>query len=162
MLCCYFKKGDYSNAIHNYEMAIKKDSLLTPVYSNLATTYSIIKDYSKANKALDSWILIEPESARAHYLKGLLYFDLDKTTLAIKELEQAIKLNPSDSRSMYNLATYYYQENKDLKLAERYIKNALKIESQNQDFKYLLALIYQNLGQLRKAQSIMNELNSTQ
>lgn len=158
----YFQKGDYSNAIHNYEMAIKKDSLLTPVYSNLATTYSIIKDYSNANKALDSWILIEPESARAHYLKGLLYFDLDKTTLAIKELEQAIKLNPSDSRSMYNLATYYYQENKDLKLAERYIKNALKIESQNQDFKYLLALIYQNLGQFRKAQSIMNELNSTQ
>ena len=61
---------------------------------------------------------------------------------------------------MYNLATYYYQENKDLKLAERYIKNALILEPQNQDYKYLLALIYQNLGQLGKAQSIMNQLNS--
>ena len=156
----YFQKGDYQSAIHNYKMTIKKDSLLTPVYSNLATTYSIIKDYAKANEILDSWILIEPESARPHYLKALLYFELNKNVIAITELEKAIELDPKDSRSMYNLATYYYQENKDLKLAERYIKNALIIEPQNQDYKYLLALIYQNLGQLGKAQSIMNQLNS--
>jgi Tfp pilus assembly protein PilF len=157
----YFQKGDYQNAIHNYEMALKKDSLLTPIYSNFATTYSIIKEFEKANEILDSWIIIEPKSARPHYLKALLYFELNKNVSAVAELETAIKLDPNDSRSMYNLATYYYQENKDLKLAERYIKKALKIEPQNQDFKYLLALIYQNIGQPGKAQSVMNELNSS-
>jgi Tfp pilus assembly protein PilF len=63
---------------------------------------------------------------------------------------------------MYNLATYYYQDNKDLALAESFIKKALRIEPENQDYKYLLSLIYQNLGQTEKAQIIMNELRSNQ
>ncbi len=87
---------------------------------------------------------------------------MNKSTEAIAEFEEAIKLNPNDSRSMYNLATYYYQDNKDLKLAERYIKNGLNIEPENQDYKYLLALIYQNLGQTEKAQRIIQELNANQ
>jgi Tfp pilus assembly protein PilF len=89
---------------------------------------------------------------------ALLNFELDKETEAINEFEKAIELNPNDSRSMYNLATYYYQDNKDLKLAERYIRAGLKIEPDNQDYKYLMALIYQNLGQNEKADRIMNEL----
>ncbi len=63
---------------------------------------------------------------------------------------------------MYNLATYYYQDNKDLKLAESYIKRGLSIEPENLDYKYLLTLIYQNLGQTAKSQRIMQELNANQ
>ncbi|MDX5583558.1 MAG: hypothetical protein QNK20_01320 [Aureibaculum sp.] len=73
-----------------------------------------------------------------------------------------MKLDPNDTRSMYNLATYYYQDNKDLYLAERYAKKALRIEPKNQDYKYLLSLIYQNLGQTEKAQRIIKELQSNQ
>ena len=60
---------------------------------------------------------------------------------------------------MYNIATYYYQENKDLALAEKYAKDALKVEPENGNYKYLLALIYQNQGQLEKSEKIMKELN---
>jgi len=143
----YFQKGDYYKAIEHYKMALQKDYLLTPVYSNLATTYSMVKDYSKSNETLDKWILLEPELGRPHYLKALLNFEMGETKVAVEELKLAIKLDQNDSRSMYNLATYYYQGDKDLKLAERYINRALKIEPENQDYKYLLALIYQDFGQ---------------
>ena len=81
---------------------------------------------------------------------------------AISELKIAIKLNPNDTRSMYNLATYYFQDKKNLILSESYIKRALKIETSNQDYKYLLALIYRDLGKTDSSQKIMRELNANQ
>jgi Tfp pilus assembly protein PilF len=63
---------------------------------------------------------------------------------------------------MYNLATYYYQDNKNLSGAEHYSKKALRIEPNNQDYKYLLALVYQNLGQVEKSQRLMKELQPNQ
>lgn len=156
------QKGDYYKAIEHYKMALKKDSLLTPVYSNLATTFAVIKDYNSAKETLNTWIKLEPKQGRPHYLKALLLYETGEVSAAISEFEYAIKLDPNDTRSMYNLATYYYQSNKDLKRAQKYINDALKIDSNNNDYKYLLALIYQNLGQIDKAQRIMMELQTTQ
>ncbi len=158
----YLQKNDINNAIKHYKMALQKDSLLTPVYSNLATAYSLNKDYKNAELTLDHWILLEPKLSRPHFLKALLNFEINKNEEAIAELKAAIKLNPNDTRSMYNMATYYYQDNKDLPLAERYIKEALRIVPEDQNYKYLLSLIYQNLGQTEKAQKIMKELQSNQ
>ena len=61
---------------------------------------------------------------------------------------------------MYNSLTYFYQDNKDAKKAERYIKMALKLDPENNEFKYLLALVYKNLGQVRKGQIILDELRA--
>ena len=158
----YLQKNNISEAIKHYKMALKKDSLLIPVYSNLATAFSLNKDYDNSTKTLDNWILLEPNSSRPHYLKALLYFELTKNEEAISELKTAIKLNPNDTRSMYNLATYYFQDKKDLGLAESYINTALKIEASNQDYKYLLALIYRDLGKTVASQKIMKELKANQ
>ena len=59
-------------------------------------------------------------------------------------------------------ATYYYQDSKDLLSAEKYIKNALKVEENNSDFEYLLALIYQAQGKINQANTIMQRLKSNQ
>ena len=158
----YLQKNDIKNAIKHYTMALQKDSLLIPVYSNLATAYSMVEDYSNAHQIMDKWLKLEPKLGRPHYLKALLNFEVGDDTLAVSELQLAIKLDPNDTRAMYNLATYYYQENKNLPLAERYSKQALRIEPNNQDYKYLLALIYQNLGQLVKSQLLMKELQPNQ
>ena len=143
-------------------MALQKDSLLTPVYSNLATAYSLNKYYDNANKTLNQWILLEPNLGRPHFLKALLGFEIANNDLGVSELKTAIKLDPNDTRSMYNLATYYYQDKKDLKLAETYIKTALNIESNNPDYKYLLALVYQGQGKVKLSQKIMETLRANQ
>ncbi|WP_194765990.1 tetratricopeptide repeat protein [Tamlana sp. I1] len=156
----YMQKNEYNQAITHYEMAMKKDSLFTPVYSNLATAYSLVADYDNALNTLEKWIKIEPKIGRPHYLKALLYFENKKDAMAVSELKLAIKLDPKDSRSMYNLATYYYQGNKDLQLAKTHISRALKVAPGNPNYEYLLALIYQNLGETDKAQSIMSRLQA--
>jgi predicted CXXCH cytochrome family protein len=158
----YLQNNDINTAIKHYEMALEKDNLLIPVYSNLATAYSINKNQEKASETLNIWMNLEPNSGRPHYLKALLNFEIGEDENAISELKIAIQLNPNDTRSMYNLATYYFQDKKDLGLAETYIKSALKIVPNNTDYKYLLALIYRDQGKFKSGQKIMQELRVNQ
>lgn len=158
----YIQKNNNLEAIKHYKMALLKDSLFTPVYANLATAYTLIQDFENASATLDQWIVLEPNLSRPHYLKALLNFEINKNEDAVTELKTAIKLNPNDSRSMYNLATYYYQDKKNLNLAKSYIQMALKVEPTNQDYKYLLALIYHELGNKIASQKILLELNTNQ
>ena len=158
----YLQNNDLNNAIKQYEVAIKKDSLLLPVFSNLATAYSMNNDIENATSTLDKWILLDPTNGRPHYLKGLLNFESNNPEKAVSELIKAIQLDPQDTRSMYNLATYFYQGKKDLKLAEGYIKSALKINPNLPDHKYLLALIYKDQGKVKQGQLILDELRTNQ
>ncbi len=157
----YLQNNDVINAIKHYEMALVKDSLLLPVFSNLATAYSLNNNFEKAKETLDKWMFLDATNSRPHYLKGLLFFENNNEELAIAELQIAIKLNPNHIRAMYNLATYYYQDSKDLISAEKYIKDALKIDSKNPDFNYLLALIYQGQGKISQANVIMQRLKAS-
>jgi tetratricopeptide (TPR) repeat protein len=154
----YLQNNDIKTAIKHYEMAIKMDSLLTPVYSNLATAYSIDGQVEKALYTLNTWIVVQPEASRPYYLRALLNFELKENEKAIADLKMAIKLNPNDSRSMYNLATIYYQQ-RDFQKATLLINKALKIEPNNNDFQYLLALCYKGQGRVNEMQKIMTKLN---
>jgi tetratricopeptide (TPR) repeat protein len=158
----YIQNNNVNSAIKHYEMALQKDNLLMPVYSNLATAYSLVNNYEKAKETLDSWILLQPDLSRPHFLKALLNFEMNNDKEAVADLKFAIKLNPNDTRAMYNLATYYFQDKKDLLLAEKYIESALKVEPGNQDYKYLLALIYRDQGKLMSSQKILQELGVDQ
>lgn len=154
----YFQTKDIKNAIKHYHEAIKKDSLLIPVYGNLASCYSLDGRPNEALKILNILIDKNPELARSYYLRALLYFELKQNSMALNDLNKAISLEPSNPRYLYNLATYYYQ-NKNYKEGEKIINKALKLEANNPDFKYLLALIYQEQGKVGASRKIMQELN---
>mgnify|MGYP000156229198 CR=1 FL=1 len=154
----YYKTKQFGEAINQYRIALKKDSLLLPAYTNLATTYSQIGNSQKALETLNALIYKSPEFSRAYYLRGLVYFELNKANEAISDLKHAIKLNPRDTRSLYNIATYYYQ-NKNFSSAEAFVRDAIAIEPANRDYQYLLALIYKEQGKTDLSNQIMETLN---
>ena len=51
----------------------------------------------------------DPDAGRPYYLSALLNFELGNNDIGVEDLKMAIELDPQDVRSMYNLATYYYQ-----------------------------------------------------
>ena len=110
-------------------------------------------------ETLNTWIEFDPDAGRPYYLRGLLNFELGNTEIAVEDLQMAVELNPNDSRAMYNLATYYYQ-NKRFVEAERYIRRALSQEPANRDFQYLLALVLKEQGKNEASRRIMQQLNS--
>lgn len=155
------ENNDIQGAIIQYQAALKMDDLLLPVYPNLATAYSLIGDTEAAFKTLNTIIKKDPNFGRAFYLRGLLNFEVNKDVLAISDLEKSVKLEPTNTRASYNIATYHYQ-NKEWSKAEKAIKPALKIEPQNGDYRYLLALIYGEQGKSAESTAIMQELQQQQ
>jgi len=155
----FMQTNDIKTAIKHYEIALKMDSLLFPVYTNLATAYSIAKEGDKALETLNTWMDKEPNASRPYYLRALLNFEIGNNDLAEQDLKMAIELNPEDSRSMYNLATYYYQT-KNFKGAASMINRALKIEPDNAEVKYLKALILKEMGRVQESNKIMQELQA--
>ena len=157
----FMQANDVKTAIKHYEIALKKDSLLFPVYTNLATAYSISGQTDKAFETLNIWIDKEPNASRPYYLRALLNFEIGNNELAEQDLKMAIELNPEDSRSMYNLATFYYQT-KDFLKAESMINDALRLEANNPEVKYLKALILKELGKIQESNKLMQELQKQQ
>ncbi len=136
----YYKQQNIQRAIKEYEMALKMDSLLTPVYANLATAYSVVGDNAKALQTLSTLIAIEPTYARAFYLRGLLYYEIGNNKLAVESLEKAIELDASNFRAYYNLANLYLITN-NAKKAEKMMQKGLQIQPQSQEGLQLLKLI---------------------
>ncbi len=153
----FMRKGNLKEALKNYKIAIQKDSLILPAYGNLATTYSMLSDNQNALKTLNTLIHLDPQNSRAYYLRALLYFEMKQEDKAVADLKKATEINPNDGRSYYNLATYYYQKKIQIS-ALKNIQKALQIDPQNRDYRYLLALIYQGLGNIQGSKRIMDQL----
>ena len=139
----YFRQNNPQRAIKEYEMAIQMDSLLTLVYSNLATAYNLVGDNQQALETLDNLLAIEPEYARGYYLRGLLQHEVGNSGEAIANLEMSIKLDGLNFRAYFNLANLYFQ-NGALVKAERTISTGLRVEPNSEEGLNLLKLIQTN------------------
>lgn len=155
------QNNDIAGAIKQYQAGLKMDSLLLPIYPNLATAYSMNGDTEAAFNTLNTFIKKDPNSSRAYYLRGLLNFEVKKEALAISDLNKAVALDPTNTRASYNIATFYYQ-NKEWNKAEKAIKTALNTEPQNAEYRYLLALIYEGQGKTVESAALMQQLQREQ
>jgi len=136
----YYRQQNIQRAIKEYKMALQMDSLLTPVYTNLATAYSVVGENKKALQALSTLIAIEPTYARAFYLRGLLYHEMGNVKEAINNLETSIRLDASNFRAYYNLANLYLTSN-NVNKAANVMQQGLQIQPNSQEGLQLLKLI---------------------
>jgi tetratricopeptide (TPR) repeat protein len=141
----YFRQNNNQRAIKEYEMALEMDSLLTPVYSNLATVYSITGNNQQALKTLDQLLVLEPEYGRGYYLRGLLQHELGNDKMAIANMEKSIQFDQLNFRSFYNLANLYLTAG-DLAKARKTMIFGMALQPDSEEGKYLLNLIQSKSG----------------
>ncbi|MHA1503520.1 MAG: tetratricopeptide repeat protein [Candidatus Heimdallarchaeota archaeon] len=91
-----------------------------------------------------------PKDFWARFYLGCSYALNAKHSLAIKHLEEAVKIDPTSYDALYNLAKSYI-DNKDYKNAKRVLLDALKLSSKNHAIIYHLALAYDKLNMSDKA-----------
>jgi len=138
----FLRRNNVPKAIEEYEMALQMDSLLTPVYSNLATAYNLINQNNKAITTLDKLILLEPGYGRAYYLRGLLNYEMQRLEEAIGDLKLAVELDPFHFRAQLNLANLYMQTG-SLSEAEAMISKALTLDPDSEEAQQVLGIILQ-------------------
>lgn len=136
----YFRQRDTQRAIIEYEAGLKMDSLSTPVYSNLATAYSIVGNNLKALQTLNQLLVLEPEYARGYYLRGLLYHEMGDRDNAINNLETSIRYDSQNFRAYYNLANLYLTSG-NIRKAESTIQRGLSLEPNSEEGQNLLKII---------------------
>jgi len=97
------------------------------------------------------------ELAESHYKLGLAYLNSDTDYLSIVEFEKALAINPDDDRVYYAIATFYIKKNR-ISDAERYVKQALTLKSDDLEYQNLLATIYATKNEPLKAINIWKKI----
>lgn len=88
--------------------------------------------------------------AIGHLKKGDEYLKENKFSLAIKEYEISLKLNPYYKEAFHQLALAYFRKN-DLEKAEENFKEAIKLDENYFDAHNNLGLVYEEQGKLEEA-----------
>ena len=90
----YYEKGDFDNAIANYNKAIEIDPTYDKAYYNRGLAYACKEDYDRAIADINKVIELKPNFAEAYYILGLAYEYKNLLDKAIEAYNTALRLNP--------------------------------------------------------------------
>jgi lipopolysaccharide biosynthesis regulator YciM len=101
----YRSKGQYDQAITDYNKALEINPRYAEAYINRGTTYFRKGQYDQAitdyNKALE----INPRNAVAYYNRGIAYSSKGQYDQAITDYNKALEINPRYAEAYYNKAS---------------------------------------------------------
>ena len=88
----YSKKGNYKEAIQEYDKAIKINPSYTTAYYNRSVAYTKTGQYDKAINDCNKVLQLDPKHANSYYTRGVSYWHLGSKNQAVKDLQAAAKL----------------------------------------------------------------------
>lgn len=89
-------RGRHADAIRHYELAAEADPGVARFYLNIATIRLMTGEPSKALAAAEKALSLEPESAKAHYVKGVALAQTGRFTQARVSFDKVIELDPEN------------------------------------------------------------------
>jgi tetratricopeptide (TPR) repeat protein len=123
----HYSKGDYKNAIADYNQAIKLKPDYAEAYYNRGLTYNYQGNYTAAIADYNQAIKLKPDYAEAYNNRGLAYADQGNYTEAIADYNQAIKLKP-DYAKVYNNRGLAYADQGNYTEAIADLTQAIKLK----------------------------------
>jgi len=108
------KKGDKASALILYAQAIEAGPALVSARMGPCRIYRSTGDYLKAVRCLENLKQDRPDYVRAYIILGHIYFNrrlpgkkITHINLAVKNLRQALEINPSEQEALLKLAEIY-------------------------------------------------------
>ena len=152
------KREDYEKAIVCFEGMTILSPEKSNIYLHLASNYykysKTVKDktddLARAEEAIKKAIELRAESAIAHNTYGRILEETGNSQDAIKEHQQAIKLEPNDTLYLIDLA-FAQEKFDDFTGALESYQRALTINPKDTDALYFLGLLYEKTGKTDKA-----------
>ncbi len=144
----YDSKGEYANAILEYQDALRDDPN-SAIYYAISKDYSLLSKHALAAQAAKEAVRLDSTNIKYRENLATIYVNAFQQEQAIREYEAIIKLDSNYVAGWYSLARLY-QATKPLKALEIYER---LLDRNGQDWELLLqsAEIYNALGRYAKA-----------
>jgi len=113
----YVYIGDRDKAIERYKTAIQNKDPAMVVYTNLASSYRAKGLYDEAKRVLEDYINNVSDHAGIHLSMATNYLQQGEYDLALKEVDKAFLLNPTNPTTIRYKGDIYFGSG-DLKKAE--------------------------------------------
>ena len=99
----YWKRDRFSEAIAQWEEALRMDSQVAEIHHNLGNAYAHQKLPDKAIESLKEALSLDPTLVEAYNKLGCIFYDQGNRELAISSWNQALKVNPDFREALHNL-----------------------------------------------------------
>jgi len=142
------RKGQPTEAIRNYRIALKRNPNSALVLGQLGTAYTQIKWFPKAIRVLERAVSLTQEMALKAQLQnnlGVAFEDSKQISRATKAYQKAVSFDPSTAVYLLNLAQSYSTNRQYQRSIETYQK-ALGMNVNPQLVYFYMAFCYERLG----------------
>lgn len=143
--------GKYKLAIKLAQEALSVDPNNVVAYYNLAMAYSYLKKFDKAEDFIKLTLSIEPTWDDGLILYCVILIKKEQYQPALKKADEALKISPNNETAMY-LKACIFNNLKNNKEAEWYIKKALEISPNTSLYHLKLADIYSDTNRNKLAE----------
>jgi len=134
----------WGKPIEFYEDILKYNSLSVRIMTNLGKQYFEKRDFAKAAEFYERAVESPGGDifAQPHYNLGNLYRDTGRINEAIKQYEEAIKIDPTFPFAYQNLAEIYVNKKQDFISGIEILEKLKKVQPGNPRVFYNLGLLY--------------------
>ena len=152
----YFANGDVEHSYKSLQDALNLKPNSQEAYLKLGEIAYYSRDYDRAMDNLSKVTAKDPQNRTALFMKGFIYKETGDTANAVVLLRKVCDLYPEYEPAFEELGMLY--ANRHDPLALEYLNTALRLEPQNTNALYGLAMYYQDLNQIEKAQEIYKQI----
>jgi len=152
----YMNMTKIQNSLNSLEKAVELDPENIPALTKLAETYIVFRDYDQTAKYIGKVLELDNINAKAYYLKAIIFMETGDTAKAVNNFQIAVDIDQEYFEAYVQLGILFSSRNN--KLAIDYYNNALNIQPDNLDVKYLLGMFYQETLDFDRAISLYNSI----
>lgn len=152
----YFANGDVDHSYQVFQQAIDLDNHNTEAYLKLGEIAFYSRDYDRAMENLGKVTAVDKENRTAFFMKGFIYKETGDTNNAVFYFRKVCDLYPEYEPAFEELGTLYAIHKNPL--AVEYLSTAIKLEPNNTNALYCLAMYYQDKQMMDEAEELYKQI----
>jgi tetratricopeptide (TPR) repeat protein len=140
----------YSDAVRAFTETVRLRPTYADAYVNIGLTEIAWEKYESARLAIRRALVLDPNSARAHYYDGLLQRRAGNTEAEIADFRMVVEKFPQSRDARRELGITYYQQNDNSAALEQF-EALQKIDPDDLTAHYNLSILYRRMGRPKEA-----------